>query len=142
MPAGDARRVWFPEMLEELQHMWPSSVSWEELGDFCHRVTEKRKQICDSRGIKSPLVRCPACGVVARSGHPEVSIRSALFALRGTGTVGEAERKALDRSWKNYEKNRRLDPYGRKLETSENTMGKESKQCCRFSADDRASLRG
>jgi len=130
MPAGDAQRVWFPEMLDELLHLWSASASWEELADFCHGMTEKRKEICESRGIKSPLFRCWTCGVVARSAIPEVSIRSALFALKKMGAITEAERKALDKSWKNHKKSNGLDPYGRRLESSENAKSNESDPCC------------
>lgn len=130
MPAGDAQRVWFPEMLEELQHMWSSSPSWDELAEFCQRMAEKRKQICESRGIKSPRFRCPTCGAEARARDPEVSIRSAFFALKKIGVITEVERKGFDKSWNNHKKNNRLDPYGRSLETSENFMGNESDACC------------
>lgn len=52
MPGGDAQRVWFPEMLEELKRMWSSAMTWEELVDFCQRITEKRKSIRQTKGIK------------------------------------------------------------------------------------------
>ena len=39
MPSDDAQRVWFPEMLEELKTAWLSSMSWDELSDFCARMT-------------------------------------------------------------------------------------------------------
>ena len=54
MPSGDAQRVWFPEMLEELRSTWSSAMTWEELADFCWRMTEKRKEIRRTRGIQPP----------------------------------------------------------------------------------------
>ena len=84
MTSGDAQRVWFPEMLDELERTWSASVSWEELADFRHRMTEKRKDIRESRGIEPPLTRCPRCGAVSRCDVSGISIRSALFALKTT----------------------------------------------------------
>ena len=51
MPAGDAQRVWFPEMLEDLRSFWSKDMEWEQLADFCQYMTEKRKQIRLERGI-------------------------------------------------------------------------------------------
>ena len=56
MPAGDAQRVWFPEMLEELKASWSKTMSWEELTDFCARMSEKRKQIRLERGIQPTMM--------------------------------------------------------------------------------------
>ena len=50
MASGDAQRVWFPEMLDELERAWPASVSWEELADCCHRMTAKRKKSASREG--------------------------------------------------------------------------------------------
>jgi len=54
MPSGDAQRVWFPEMLEVLKTAWSSSMSWDELADFCERMTEMRRKMREERGIQSP----------------------------------------------------------------------------------------
>ena len=45
MPAGDAQRIWFPEMFAELKTSWSRTMPWKELTDFYARMTEKRKQI-------------------------------------------------------------------------------------------------
>ena len=130
MASGDAQRVWFREMLDELERTWSASVSWEELTDFCHSMTETRRDIRESRGIEPPLTRCPGCGAVSRSDIPGVSIRSALFALKKLGAVTEAEHKALDKSWRSYKTKNRLDAYGRKAGPPQNTEGDESNSCC------------
>jgi hypothetical protein len=41
MPAGDTQRVWFPEMIEELRTSWSMTMPWEDLADFCARMTKK-----------------------------------------------------------------------------------------------------
>ena len=130
MASGDAQRVWFPEMLDELERTWSATVSWEELADFCHRMTEKRKDIRQSGAIEPPLTRCPRCGAVSRSDVSGVSIRSALFALKKIGAVTEAEHKALDKSWRKYKTRNRLDAYGRKARPPQKPEGDESDSCC------------
>jgi hypothetical protein len=127
MASGDAQRVWFPEMLDELERKWSSaSVSWEELADFCQVLTQKRKGIRESRGIELPLTRCPRCGAISRSDVSGVSIRSALFALKKSGAVTEAEHEALDKSWRRFKTRNRLDAYGRKADSTQNTDGEGS----------------
>ena len=117
MPSGDAQRLWFPEMLEELRSTWSGAMTWEELADFCGRMTEKRKEIRRTRDIQPPRTRCVKCGRVSSSDISGVSIRSALFALKNNGVVTDAEFKDLDRSWKRHKARHSLDPYGRKLRT-------------------------
>ena len=113
MPAGDAQRVWFPEMLEELKASWSKTMSWDELSDFCARMSEKSKQIRRERGIMDAMMRCPKCGKRTRSSVSNVSIRSALFALKKDGLLDEADFKQFDKSWIKYKKRNGLDAYGR-----------------------------
>ena len=114
MPSGDAQRVWFPEMLEALRSTWSKEMTWVELVDFCRRMTERRKAIRHSRGIRPPKTRCPGCGRVSRTDISGVSVRSALFALKKDGIINEVEFKALDKSWKKYRAEHNLDPYGQR----------------------------
>ena len=120
MPSGDAQRVWFQEMLEELKKAWSSSMFWDDLADFCARMTERRKQIRKERGIQSPKMRCNRCGGAMRplSDVSGISIRSALFALRNNGVITNDELKKLDKSWMKYKKKNGLDACGRKTATA------------------------
>lgn len=113
MPAGDAQRVWFPEMLSELRRVWSVHMSWDDLAALCARVTEMRSEIRRTRGILPPLTRCRACGRASRSDIPGVSVRSALFALASEGLVTDAELRRLDHDWKKHRAALRLDRYGR-----------------------------
>ena len=113
MPAGDAQRVWFPEMLSELRRVWWANISWEGLAALCARVTEIRTDIRRSRGILPPLTRCRACGRASRSDIAGVTVRSALFALASEGLVTVAELRRLDHDWKKHRAALRLDRYGR-----------------------------
>ena len=113
MPAGDAQRVWFPEMIEELKTYWSPTVPWNELADFCARMTEMRKRISQERGLKPPKMRCNGCGGTLRPLF-EVSIRSALFALKKNGVITDTELEDLDKSWARHKRAHGLDAFGRK----------------------------
>ena len=137
MPAGDVQRVWFPEMLDELKTFLSKETAWDDWADFCQRMTEKRKEIRLTRGVKPPRtgplppgVRCLKCGRVSKNtSKPDplaVSIRSALFVLKKDGLISEAEFKGLDKSWMKYKKAKGLDAYGRKTETTRNTRASDS----------------
>lgn len=127
MPSGDAQRVWFPEMLDDLRSFWSKDIDWDALADFCERMTEKRKRIRLERGIQPPRtahlppgVRCPKCGqmsgTTSRRDPLAVSIRSALFALKKNGFIADDEFDALDKSWMKHRKKNGLNAYGRKTE--------------------------
>ncbi len=132
MPPGDAQRMWFPEMLEALTAAWSPSTTWQELADLCSRMTEQRKTLRQSRGILAPLMRCPKCGTAARADDGDISIRSALFALKKSGTVTDADFKRLDADWKKHRAAHCLDPYGRKSEaTSTRVKSREHTPECR-----------
>jgi len=87
--------------------MWSSAMTWEELVDFCQRITEKRKSIRQTKGIKPPRMRCLKCGQESRSDISTVSIRSALFALKNNCVVTSAGFEELNtpphmlKSWNN-----------------------------------------
>jgi hypothetical protein len=121
MPSGDAQRVWFPEMIEELVREWSPTMSWEEVADLCARMTEKRKQVRQERGIQSPKMRCPCarCGgaMVSRTDLSGISIRSALFVLKKGGVITDAELEQLDENWMKHRKKNGLDAFGRRAET-------------------------
>ena len=113
MPSGDAQRVWFPEMLDDLAEAWSPAMSWDELSDFCQRMTAKRRESRRKRGILPPRTRCSSCGEVSRSDISGVSVRSALFALKKLGVVTDQDFKALDRGFKKHRRVTGADTYGR-----------------------------
>ena len=128
MPAGDSQRVWFPSMIEELRLAWSAEMTWEELAEFCSRITQVRKEIRHSRGIRPPLTRCPRCGESSRSELEGVSVRSALYVLKNHDIVTEAEFEALDKSWKRHRAKSALDAFGKPkvVPTTSETKGR----CC------------
>ncbi len=133
MPAGDAQRVWFPEMIDELRLTWSSEMTWEELAEFCAQITQVRREIRSSRGIRPPLFTCPRCGERGRSEIKGVSIRSALYVLKNNDIVTEAKFKALDKSWKKHRAKNSLDAYGQPSEPA--TAEKKGAGCCTSTSD-------
>ena len=115
MPAGDAQRAWFPEMLEDLKSHWSSNMTWEELTVFCRDMTEKRQKIKEARNIRPPRMTCKKCG--GRMVLPPVSIRSALFALRKINAIDKSEFNRLDREWAKHRKTNGLDACGNSPES-------------------------
>jgi hypothetical protein len=130
MAAGDVQRVWFPEMLEALASTWSVSMTWEELADFCQRMTEERRAIRRSRGIQSPRTRCPKCGVVSQSDIAGVTIRSARFALKKAGKIGAAEFEEMDKRWRKHRATHRLDAFGRRTGPTPDASS-DTPTCCR-----------
>ena len=115
MPAGDAQRAWFPEMLEDLKSRWSSDMTWEELAVFCRDMTQKRQKITEARNIRPPRMSCKNCG--GQMVLLPVSIRSALFALRKINAIDESEFKKLDREWGKHRKANGFDACGNRPET-------------------------
>jgi hypothetical protein len=128
MAAGDAQRVWFPEMLEALARTWSASMTWDELADFCGHMTEQRRALRESRGIEPSRTRCPKCGAISQADIPGVTIRSALFALKKTGAIDDAQFEELDKSWRKHKAKNLLDAYGRRTAPSRDADGSAS--CC------------
>lgn len=116
MASGDAQRVWFPEMLDELRAAWSAPITWSELATLCEQIAVERRALRASRGIEPPTMRCSKCGAVSRSDLRGVTIRSALFALLKMGVVDEAGFRALDKGWMKHRAANQLDRFGRRAE--------------------------
>lgn len=130
MPAGDAQRVWFPEMLEVLIASWSPSTTWDELVELCGRLTELRTDLRQSRGIQAPLTKCSKCGGVSRGDIKGVSVRSALFALRKADVLSDTDFERLDHDWKRHRAVRGLDALGKKNHASSAATTSDPSGCC------------
>ncbi len=113
MAAGDAQRAWFPEMLTSLQDTWNPQMTWEECVGFCHKMTVFRQSIWKKNGIKPARMWCKNCQEYHDSRPLDISPRSMLFALKNLKLINDDEFKKLDKSWKNYRKESKLDAYGK-----------------------------
>ena len=129
MPAGDAQRAWFPEMLSELERFWKESPDWPEVVVFCEKMTSLRTTIRDERGIRNPMMTCRSCGGKQAMTLPEISPRSLLFALQKIEIIDDAELKVLDKEWMRFRKNENLDRRGHvNVDSAEEKS--QSSTCC------------
>lgn len=116
MPAGDAQRSWFPEMLEVLKESWSSELSWEECAQLCSEFTEMRTKIKKERGIRGAKMHCKNCGGLHEMGPPPIGIRSMLFALRKMDVLDDEGFSEFDMQWKSYRRKHQLDATGQPKE--------------------------
>ena len=68
MATGNSHRSWLPEMLEILKKEWNTSLSWEQFGALCERLTELRTKLRKERGVKGPRMYCRHCNGVHEDG--------------------------------------------------------------------------
>ena len=112
MPAGDAQRAWFPEMLSELRQFWDNDPNWPDVVEFCEKMTSLRSSIWEQRGIRGPMMTCRNCGKKHAMTLPPISPRSLLFALQKIEIITDDELKQLDKEWKRFRQNENLDALG------------------------------
>ncbi len=110
MPRGEARRVWYPEMVEILRTAWQRGISWSELADLCKELTVLRDKIKRANGeMPATSKRCACGGTLVQA---PISIRSALFALAKDGTLSASEQEVFDAEWLKYKRTNKLDGWG------------------------------
>ena len=114
MAAADSGRVWFSEMLEALEKEWDPTLSWEECGALCDRMTDARKKLRSDRGIKNVRLRCRHCNEVHEMDLAPITIRSMLYALRKQGRLTDEELQKLDKTWQRYRRRNGLDGRAKK----------------------------
>jgi hypothetical protein len=121
MASGDSQRAWFPEMLNELKKFWKPDIPWEEVSIFIESMHSMRKDIRKKRNIKPVRMYCKNCKEYHFVEPPGVSIRSLLFALKKISVITDEEFNALDKNWKKYRKENKLDLYGKPNKTSKHS---------------------
>jgi len=112
MPAGDASRSWFPQMIDVLKKKWTRSLSWEECAQLAREMTELRAKIRKVKGISSPQMFCKSCGEIHGMDPLSIGIRSMLFALRKAEVLDGDHFVRLDNEWKKHQRLHRLDYLG------------------------------
>jgi hypothetical protein len=113
MPAGDAQRTWFSEMIDILREGWSDSLSWDEIVHLRDLLDETLQRIRTAGRILPPMMYCRACGRRHRSAPPRVSVRALLLALPRYGIASERAAKELERRWSMHRKANGLDLYGK-----------------------------
>lgn len=112
MPAGDAQRAWFPEMVERLRVRWQQSMSMPELIELRGQLDSMLQSIRSERQILPPLMYCRHCKTQHRAASPRVSVRALILALSRFEIASPDETRELEKSWKRYRQSEQLDLYG------------------------------
>ena len=102
MPAGDAQRTWFPEMVETLRARWHQSMSIPEWIELRGLLDSMLQSIHSERNILPPLMYCRHCKTQHRAAAPRVSVRALNLALPRFGITSPDETRDLEKSWKRY----------------------------------------
>jgi hypothetical protein len=110
--AGDAHRVWFPEMVEHLRLHWRDDLSMEALVRLRDELDDMLGHIRSTRHISNPVFKCPACGHIGPGADPHVSVRATILALTRFGVAANEPARTLEKAWSAYRKTARLDLYG------------------------------
>ena len=95
MAAGDAQRVWFPEMIEALRSEWHHGMSFEATVELRDELDAMLQRIRSERHIRPPVFKCPHCGHVGEGAQPHVSVRAMILSLVRFDIVGAEQTKTL-----------------------------------------------
>src|SRR3989442_2981429 len=110
--AGDAHRVWFPEMVEHLRQRWRDDLSMEALLKLRDELDDMLGRIRLTRHISNAVFKCPACGHIGRGADPHVSVRATILALARFRVAAKEPALALEKTWSAYRKTAGVDVYG------------------------------
>ena len=113
MSAGDAQRVWFPEMIEDLRSRWREDMSFDAIVELREGLDAMLQGIRSERHIPPPVVKCPQCGRVGEGDAPHVSVRAMILSLLRFGIAAAGPTYALEKRWAAYRKENSLDLYGK-----------------------------
>ena len=116
MAAGDAQRVWLPEMIERLRSQWQPGMAFDALVELRDELDAMLQRIRSSRHIRPPVSRCPRCGHVGEGAEPRVSVRAMILSLLRFGIADAQHIKDLEKGWAMYRQQNRLDLYGKREE--------------------------
>jgi hypothetical protein len=111
--AGDAQRVWFPEMVERLRDQWESDTPFGALISLRDDLDAILQRIRSSRNIDPPVFRCPYCGHVGPGAMPHVSVRAMILSLSRFGIAPPDQAHDIEKRWAAYRKQNSLDIYGK-----------------------------
>lgn len=113
MPAGDALRAWFPEMIETLRAIWRPSMTWDEVIGLLPEFEKQRDRIKSEKKVRPARWMCNKCGSATTAVLLPLSVRSLLFALEKNQIISSQDRVSLDLDWRTYQSRHNLDAWGR-----------------------------
>jgi hypothetical protein len=115
MPAGEAQRVWFPEMIEWLRSEWHPGMSLDAIIELRDGLDPMLQRIPSERHIRPPIFRCTQSGHVGEGTEPHISVRAMILSLSRFGIATAELTHALEKDWAAYRQGNGLDLYGRSL---------------------------
>lgn len=115
MPAGDAQRTWFPEIVAVLRRDWNRSMSMAKLIELRDQLNTMLHSIRSERGILPPVMNCPKCGSTGHAVPPRVSVRAMILSLARYGIASADEVRGLEKSWNRYRRDKQLDLCGQEV---------------------------
>ena len=113
MAAGDAQRVWFPEMVERLRDQWHPDTPFEAIISLRDDLEAMLQRIRSEGNIESPVFKCRDCGYVGAGATPHVSVRAMILSLARFGIAPADQVHALEKRWATHRKQYDLDLYGK-----------------------------
>jgi len=99
MAAGDAQRVWFPEMIERLRSQWHRGMSFDALVELRDDLDAMLQRIQSDRHIRPAVFRCPECGHVGEGAEPHVSVRAMILSVGRFDIASAEETSAVEKAW-------------------------------------------
>ena len=115
MAAGDAQRVWFPEMIEYLRARWHQGMPFEGIVGLRDDLDAMLQRIRSEGHIGSPVLRCRQCGYVGPGAEPHVSVRAMILSLTRFGIAAPEQIYALEKLWAAHRKQNELSLYGKRI---------------------------
>jgi hypothetical protein len=115
MAAGDAQRVWFPEMIERLRSQWHQGMSFDAIVKLRDDLDAMLERIRSERHIRPPVFKCPKCGHFGEGAEPHVSVRAMILSLIRFGIAAAEPTSALEKGWAAYRRQSGLDLYGKNM---------------------------
>jgi len=113
MAAGDAQRVWFPEMIDQLRSQWHQSMSFDAIVELRDDLEAMLQRIRSERRIRPAVFRCPHCGHVGEGAEPHVSVRAMILSLLRFGIGAAEQMHTLEKAWAAHRKQNGHDIYGK-----------------------------
>ena len=113
MASGDANKIWFPEIITKLKTDWNASMSWEEIIQFRDNLDKTLQEIRTTRNIQTAMMWCPKCQKRHRSAPPKISVSALILALSRFNIEKKEIVKKIEKGWKAYKANNKLDLYGK-----------------------------
>ena len=117
MAAGDAQKVWFPELIAMVRQAGDPAMSMDALLRLRDRLNTTLQTIRHTRQTLPAMMWCPHCQARHRAAPPTVSVRATILALGRFTRATAVEVQALEKRWNSYRRQHHLDRDGQPEDT-------------------------